>query len=65
MSVQTAKEVVWKKYRIAAPQDPDRQTCCPPPGEYVLTYHFKALVGKRVSHVGLCLSSTPDASCCS
>ncbi|XP_066035003.1 utrophin isoform X2 [Chamaea fasciata] len=28
MSVQTAKKVVWKKSKVAAPRHTDRQTCC-------------------------------------
>lgn len=53
MSVQTAKKVAWKNYKVAVPWDTDKQTCYPPPGECTLTYVFKAVVDKGSGHVGL------------
>lgn len=52
MSVQAAKKVVWKKYKVAVPQDTNRQTCSPPPGECALTYVFKAVVDKNIQPCG-------------
>jgi len=52
MSIQTAKKVVWKKFKVAAPPNTDRQTCYPLPGECTLTYVFKAMVDKRTQPCG-------------
>lgn len=52
MSVQTAQKVVWKKYKVAVPQDSDRQTSSPLPGECMLTSAFKAGVDESIQPCG-------------
>lgn len=61
MSVQTAKKVAWKKYKVAVPQDTDTQTCYPPLGECMFKCIFRALWMKGSSHQGLFLSSVQAA----
>lgn len=52
MSVQTAQKVVWKKYKVAVPQDSDRQTSSPLPGECVLTSAFQAGLDESIQPCG-------------
>lgn len=41
MSVPTARKVMWKKYKVAVPQDTCRQTSSPALGECMLSYAFQ------------------------
>ncbi|XP_032538254.1 utrophin isoform X4 [Chiroxiphia lanceolata] len=54
MSVQTAKKVVWKKYKVAAPRDTDRQTRYPPLDEHndVQKKTFTKWINARFSKSG-------------
>ncbi|XP_027487780.1 utrophin isoform X4 [Corapipo altera] len=54
MSVQTARKVVWKKYKVAAPWDTDRQTRYPPLDEHndVQKKTFTKWINARFSKSG-------------
>ncbi|XP_017669206.1 PREDICTED: utrophin isoform X2 [Lepidothrix coronata] len=54
MSVQTAKKVVWKKYKVAAPRDTNRQTRYPPLDEHndVQKKTFTKWINARFSKSG-------------
>ncbi|XP_068533105.1 utrophin isoform X5 [Anas acuta] len=54
MSVQTAKKVAWKKYKVAVPRDTDTQTCYPPLDEHndVQKKTFTKWINARFSKSG-------------
>nr|XP_047923763.1 utrophin isoform X4 [Anser cygnoides] len=54
MSVQPAKKVAWKKYKVAVPRDTDTQTCYPPLDEHndVQKKTFTKWINARFSKSG-------------
>lgn len=60
MSIQTAKKVAWKKYKVTVLRDTAMQSCSPL-GKSVLKCIFKAVLGKSTSHMDLFLSSVQAA----
>ncbi|XP_065691443.2 utrophin isoform X1 [Patagioenas fasciata] len=54
MSVQTAKKVAWKKYKVAVSWDTDKQTCYPLPDEHndVQKKTFTKWINARFSKSG-------------
>lgn len=60
MSIQTAKKVAWKKYKVTLLRDTAMQSRSPL-GKSVLKCIFKAVLGKSTSHMDLFLSSVQAA----
>jgi len=60
MSIQTAKKVAWKKYKVTVLRDTAMQSRSPL-GKSVLKCIFKAVLGKSTIHMDLFLSSLQAA----